>query len=145
MVFICVFCVFMLHLWGVFIWEKTPKTSGVIVVFSGIESIGNSLKIRNMWNIGKLKIFFALLLWCMTSETFLINLFQKLYPPLIFKRLSADSLLQGCQRRLTQSQNESLNNMVWACCQKRVPCDINRSQISVCEAVTTFNSGAYMC
>ena len=48
MVFICVFCVFMLHLRGIFILEKTPKTSGVIVVCSGLERIGNSLKIRKM-------------------------------------------------------------------------------------------------
>ena len=32
----------------------------------------------------------------------------------IFKRLSEDLLWQGCQRGLTQNQNESLNNMVWA-------------------------------
>ena len=33
--------------------------------------------------------------------------------------------------------------MVWASCPKRVFCGINRLQISLCEAVTTFNSGAY--
>ena len=57
----------------------------------------------------------------------------------IFKQLSADSSLQGCQRGLTQNQNKSLNNMVWARCPKRVLCGINRLQIFVCEAVTTFN------
>ena len=61
----------------------------------------------------------------------------------IFNRLSADSLLQGCQRGLTQNQNESLNNMVRACCPKRLLCGINSLQISVYEAVTTFNSEAY--
>ena len=61
----------------------------------------------------------------------------------ILKQLSADSLLQGCQKGLTQNQNESLNIMVWARCPKRVLCGINRLQISVSEAVTTFNSGAY--
>ena len=61
----------------------------------------------------------------------------------IFKRLSADSLLQGFQRGLIQNQNEGLNNMVWARCPKRVLCGINRLQISACEAVITFNSGAY--
>ena len=61
----------------------------------------------------------------------------------IFKGLSTDSLLQGCQRGLTQNQNESLNNMVWDRCPKRVLCGISRLQISVCEAVITFNSGAY--
>ena len=33
--------------------------------------------------------------------------------------------------------------MVWARCPKRVLCGINRFQISVCDAVTTFNSRAY--
>ena len=61
----------------------------------------------------------------------------------IFKGLSTDSLLQGCQRGLTQNQNESLNNMVWDRCPKHVLCGISRLQISVCEAVITFNSGAY--
>ena len=73
-VHMCVLCVYV-ALMNDFYLRKNPKTSGVIVVCSGLESIGNSLKIRNMWNIGKLKIFFALLLWCMTSETFLTNLF----------------------------------------------------------------------
>ena len=79
MTFICVFCVFMLHLWGIFILEKKPKISGVIVVCSGLKRIGNSLKNAKwlaMWNIEKLKIFFALLLWCMASKTFLTNLFS---------------------------------------------------------------------
>ena len=31
----------------------------------------------------KLKIFFVLLLWCMTNKTFLTTLFQRLYPPLL--------------------------------------------------------------
>ena len=57
--------------------------------------------------------------------------------------MSAYSLLNGCQRGLTQNQNESLNNMVWACCPKHVLYSIKRLQISVCEAVTTFNSRAY--
>ena len=48
-----------------------------------------------------------------------------------FKRLSADSLLQGCQRGLTQNQNESLDNMVWARFTKRVLCGIKRLHISV--------------
>ena len=59
----------------------------------------------------------------------------------MFKQLSADSFLQGCQRRLTQNQNKSLNNMVWTSYLKHVLRGINSLQISVCEAVTT--SGAY--
>ena len=61
----------------------------------------------------------------------------------IFTRLSSDSLLSGCQRGMTQNQNESLNNMVWARCPKRVYCGINRLKIPVCEAIVTFNSGAH--
>ena len=33
--------------------------------------------------------------------------------------------------------------MVWAFGPKPVLCDINRLQISICDAVNTFNSGAY--
>ena len=33
--------------------------------------------------------------------------------------------------------------MVWACGPKPLLCDINRLQISVCDAVNTFNSEAY--
>ena len=44
-----VFRVFMLHLWG-FLSKKTIQKSGVIVVCSELERIGNSLKIRkNDW------------------------------------------------------------------------------------------------
>ena len=54
MVFICVFRVFLLHLW-VFLSKNPPpfpppKKSGVIAVCSGLERIGNSLKIcKNGW------------------------------------------------------------------------------------------------
>ena len=44
-----VFRVFMLHLWG-FLSKKSPPKSRVIVVCSGLERIGKSLKIRkNGW------------------------------------------------------------------------------------------------
>ena len=44
-----VFRVFMLHFWG-FLSKKTLQKSGVIVVCSGLEMIGKSLKIRkNGW------------------------------------------------------------------------------------------------
>ena len=44
-----VFRVFMLHLWG-FLSKKTLQKSGVIVVCSGLERIGKSLKIcKNDW------------------------------------------------------------------------------------------------
>ena len=87
--------------------------------------------------------------WGQINDTSFYNQ-QNCLPPVfcselyyIFKRLPLNSLLQGYQGELTQNQNISLNNMVWASCPKRVLCGINRLQISLCEAVTTFNSGAY--
>ena len=60
----------------------------------------------------------------------------------IFNRLSSDKVLSQCQRGLTQNQNESLNNVVWSKCPKRVFCGKSRLTISVCEAVTYYNEGA---
>ena len=60
----------------------------------------------------------------------------------IFNRLSSDKLLDQCQRGLTQNQNESLNNIVWSKCPKRVFCGKFRLTISVCEAITYYNEGA---
>ena len=49
MVFICVFRVFVLYLWG-FLSKKTPQESGLNFVCSGLERIGNSLKIhKSRW------------------------------------------------------------------------------------------------
>ena len=60
----------------------------------------------------------------------------------IFARLSSDTLLSHCKSGMTQNQNESLNNTVWARCPKRVFCGIHRLRLSVCDAICTFNSGA---
>ena len=86
-----VFSVSMLHLWG-FLSKKIPSKSGVIIVCSGSERIGKSLKINKkwlaMWSIGKLKIsspptfFDAWQMW-----HFLTNLFRNLYPRLMFDGL----------------------------------------------------------
>ena len=38
----------------------------------------------------------------------------------IFTRLPSPDLLNACQRGLTHNQNESINNMIWSKCPKRV-------------------------
>ena len=60
----------------------------------------------------------------------------------IFTRLSSRDMLLGCQRGLTQNQNESLNNLVWSRCLKRLFYGIHRYTISVCDGVSHFNDGA---
>ena len=52
-------------------------------------------------------------------------------PEPIFLRLSSVELLKGCERGLTQNANESINNIVWSRCQKRVFCGKRRYTISV--------------
>ena len=59
----------------------------------------------------------------------------------IFERLSSPDLLSGCQKGLTQNQNECLNNVVWSLCPKRVFVGRHRFTISVCDAVSHFNDG----
>ena len=60
----------------------------------------------------------------------------------IFEKLSSNDLLDGCQRGLTQNQNESINSIVWSRCPKQLFCGKHRFTISVCDAVTQFNDGA---
>ena len=48
----------------------------------------------------------------------------------------------GFQKGLTQNANESINNIVWSRCPKRLFCGRERYMISVCEAITQFNNGA---
>ena len=60
----------------------------------------------------------------------------------IFERLSSKELLDSCQKRLTQNQNESLNNVVWSRCPKRVFCSEARFKTSVWEAIVQFNEGS---
>ena len=42
--------------------------------------------------------------------------------------------LNACQRGLTQNQNESIKNMTWSKCPKRVLCSKGRFVISVCKS-----------
>ena len=60
----------------------------------------------------------------------------------IFEQLSSSDLLNSCKRGLTQNQNESLNNVLWTKCSKRVFIGKDRFTIAVCEAITAFNDGA---
>ena len=57
------------------------------------------------------------------------------------KRLSSHELLPSCAKDLTQNQNESLKNVVWTKCTKRVFIGLSRFKLAVCEAITTFNDG----
>ena len=48
--------------------------------------------------------------------------------------------MKSCAKGLTQNQNESLNNVVWSKCSKRI--GLHRFKLAVSEAVTAFNDGA---
>ena len=60
----------------------------------------------------------------------------------VFERLSSKELLDSCQKGLNQNQNQSLNNVVWSRCPKRVFCGRARFEVSVCEAIVQFNEGS---
>ena len=60
----------------------------------------------------------------------------------ISTRLSTLNILKSCARGLTQNQNESINNMIWSKCPKRVFCSKTRFTISVCESIIKWNEGA---
>ena len=51
-------------------------------------------------------------------------------------------MLKSCEKGLTQNANESLNNVVWTKCSKRVLVGCERFKLGLCEAITTFNDGA---
>ena len=83
--------------------------------------------------------------WCNyhKDKIFNINIYDRSkYLPFVFRgelheiftRLSSSDLLNACQRELTQNQNESINNMIWSKCPKRVLCNKSRFVISVCES-----------
>ena len=54
-------------------------------------------------------------------------------------RLSSPELLNSCKKGLTQNQNESLNNVLWAKCWKRFFIGKDWFAIAVCQAITAFN------
>ena len=60
----------------------------------------------------------------------------------IFQRLGSRDLLRGCQRGLTQNQNESINSVLCSRCPKWLFCGVHRFTISVCDGVSQFNNGA---
>ena len=58
----------------------------------------------------------------------------------LFERLTSDDLLKRCLKGYTQNQNEALNGTIWNRCPKTRFCGQRRVQITVCEAITRFNS-----
>ena len=68
---------------------------------------------------------------------------QELLP--IFKRLSRSDLLSRCLRGFTQNQNESLNNVLWLKCPKRVFCGKRKLETATAAAVLYWNKGAAAC
>ena len=60
----------------------------------------------------------------------------------IFEDLSRDELLSKCLHGQTQNANESLNNMIWLKCPKRVFVKRSTLEMGVNAAVLDFNEGA---
>ena len=60
----------------------------------------------------------------------------------ILLHLSKDELLAKCLHGETQNSNESVNNMIWAKCQKNVFVTKSVWQLGVNSAVIEFNEGA---
>ena len=71
---------------------------------------------------------------------FSLCVFGELKPT--FERLSSLEFLNSCNKGLIQNQNESLNNVLWATCSKRIFIGKDWFTIAVCEAITAFNDGA---
>ena len=60
----------------------------------------------------------------------------------IFARLASKELFQKCLLGLTQNPNESLNNLIWLRCPKRLFCSKDRIVSAVAEAACVYNTGA---
>ena len=60
----------------------------------------------------------------------------------IFEDLSKDELLSKCLHGQTQNANESLNNIIWLKCPKRVYVKRSTLEMGVNAAVLEFNEGA---
>jgi len=66
----------------------------------------------------------------------------KLLKPIFsHKDLDSDSLLSKCLHGKTQNPNESLHNMIWKRCPKRVHCNRATLEIAVASSVISFNEG----
>ena len=63
-------------------------------------------------------------------------------PVFSYKYLGSDELLKKCQHGQTQNVNESLNNLIWTRCPKRVYVGNSVFKTSVASAVVTYNDGA---
>ena len=64
---------------------------------------------------------------------------EKLKP--LFKELSSDELLTKCLHGLTQNVNESLNNIIWKKCPKRIFAGRDVVEMAVNSAVIDYNDG----
>lgn len=53
-----------------------------------------------------------------------------------------DELLKKCQHGQTQNVNESLNNVIWTRCPKRIYVGNSTFKTAVASAVITYNDGA---
>ena len=60
----------------------------------------------------------------------------------IFERLSDEKLLKRCLRGYTQNQNESLNNLLWSKCPKRIFCGKRKLEAAAAQAVIIWNMGS---
>ena len=63
-------------------------------------------------------------------------------PVFSYKDLGSNKLLKKCQHGQTQNVNESLNNLIWARCRKRVYVRNSVFRTLVASAVVAYNTGA---
>lgn len=68
--------------------------------------------------------------------------YDVLKPIFSHEDLGSDELLKQCLHGRTQNPNESINNVIWARCPKRVYVGMRTMQIGVASAVISFNDGA---
>ena len=60
----------------------------------------------------------------------------------IFQRLTDDKLLSRCSSNKTQNSNESLHNLIWSLCPKRIFAGRRTVENSVCMAILQFSMGS---
>ena len=66
---------------------------------------------------------------------------EVLKPIFSYKDLGNDDLLKKCLHGKTQNPNESLHNMIWKRCPKRVHVNLLTLEIAVASSVLSFNDG----
>lgn len=75
------------------------------------------------------------------QDRYLPNIFRAELKP-IFDRLSCSTLLERCLKGFTQNQNESINNILWAKCPKRVFCGKAKLEAAAAQTIIAWNVGA---